>query len=421
MTTPHSATPGCPEVSVVVPTYNRAPLLHRTLAALAAQRPTGPAFEVVVSDDGSADDTRAVVDAFADRLTLRYHFQPDEGFRVAEARNAGARLASAPVLAFLDTGVLVGPDFVAAHRAAHQGTLGTAGPGRAVIGYTYGYNPYDPCPGLAELLAELPPAEVVARLADTRSFQDMRHPEFAAVDFDLSRLAAPWMLSWTVNLSVRAEDFRAVGGFDEGFRSWGVEDLEFGYRTAGHGVRFAVSRDAWAIETPHDRDTEANLASSRRNARRFLDKHGEPPVELYWAIYSRGILVPLEQELRTLSGWAEQARDLDVRAELAAAVEALPAGGRIAAIGCGGVLPPSWPATGTLVDFDEELLRQAAADRPAAPARLAIGLRTPYDDASFDLVVVSSRLTGLHDRWGDDLRAEAHRIGRDVRVHLPAQ
>ncbi|GAA2713033.1 hypothetical protein [Actinoplanes palleronii] len=46
----------------------------------------------------------------------------------------------------------------------------------------------------------------------------------------------------------------------------------------------------------------------------------------------------------------------------------------------------------------------------------AIGLRTPLPPQSMDLVVVTSRLDGLRDRWGDRLLAEAHRIGRRVIV-----
>src|SRR6185437_9620708 len=81
------------DASVIVPTYNRSALLRRTLASLERQRTGGVAFEVVVADDGSADDSRSVVAQFAERLEVRYVFQEDQGYRAAAARNGGARIA----------------------------------------------------------------------------------------------------------------------------------------------------------------------------------------------------------------------------------------------------------------------------------------------------------------------------------------
>src|SRR5713226_2419893 len=121
-----------PRISVIVPSYNRCGLLRQTLESLAGQHFPADDFEVVVADDGSSDGTQAMVASFAGRLRLRYCFQEDQGYRVAAARNAGARLATAPVLAFVDSGTLAGPDFVRGHLAAQ------AREGRAVLGYCFG-------------------------------------------------------------------------------------------------------------------------------------------------------------------------------------------------------------------------------------------------------------------------------------------
>jgi glycosyltransferase involved in cell wall biosynthesis len=87
-----------PDVSVVVPTYNRAHLLGDGLASLLAQ--DGVALEVVVVDDGSTDGTRDVVAAIGDgRIT--YLARPHEG--IAAARNAGIAAARAPFVAFHDS------------------------------------------------------------------------------------------------------------------------------------------------------------------------------------------------------------------------------------------------------------------------------------------------------------------------------
>src|SRR5690242_11297249 len=149
--------PTPPLMSVVVPTYNRAPLLRRTLALLADQR-GAPPFEVIVADDGSADDSEQVAASFGDRLVIRYCRQEDEGYRVAKARNMGAAIARSPILMFLDCGTLAGPELLAGHlrhHTEHRQDPGLPTHGPAVIGYTYGYRPYDPTPGLAEAFAVL--------------------------------------------------------------------------------------------------------------------------------------------------------------------------------------------------------------------------------------------------------------------------
>ncbi|MEY2567264.1 MAG: hypothetical protein QOE35_1793 [Actinomycetota bacterium] len=86
-----------PALSVVVPTYNRARALEATVRSVLAQQ--GAAVEVVVADDGSVDDTAEVVAAIGDPR-VRYVAQDNAGG--CAARNAGARVATAPVLAFLD-------------------------------------------------------------------------------------------------------------------------------------------------------------------------------------------------------------------------------------------------------------------------------------------------------------------------------
>ena len=86
-----------PTVSVVIPTYNRA---TRVSAALdSALRQGVPDIEIVVVDDGSQDDTHAVVAAYGDRV--RYVHQPNAG--VGAARNTGIRHAKGTFVAFLDS------------------------------------------------------------------------------------------------------------------------------------------------------------------------------------------------------------------------------------------------------------------------------------------------------------------------------
>ena len=406
-----------PAVSVVIPTYNRHELLRRTLESLCAQRFDADAMEVVVSDDGSADATESVARSFADhRLRLRYVFQPDEGVRIAAARNNGARAATAPVLLFLDTGVLAGPDLVSTHLAVHASSRPDA-PGPAVLGYTYGYNPFDPYPGLAELLAANSPEQVRELLGNEERFRDKRHPDFARFDFDLGRMHTPWTLLWTMNASIRAADFHAVGGFDEGFRSWGGEDVDLGWRLAAHGVPFVAAREAWAIESPHERDLEANIASNRRNVGRLFEKAPTLLTELYSTIYSQRPMAPLEDEYVALLGWSEKSRATDPAPQWDTQVGGLGAE-RVAVFGAGTTPVPADAAAWTLFDFDDELLRQRT-DPAGHTALHRLGVRTGYPDGAFDTVVITSRLTGLWPRWGREIKQEAARLAPDVRILFP--
>lgn len=89
-----------PRVSVVIPAYNASSFIASTLETVAAQ--TFRDFEVVVVDDGSSDDTAAVVDAFlrAKGLPGKAVRQPNK--KIAGARNTGVREARGSLIAFLD-------------------------------------------------------------------------------------------------------------------------------------------------------------------------------------------------------------------------------------------------------------------------------------------------------------------------------
>jgi glycosyltransferase involved in cell wall biosynthesis len=99
------------DVSVVIPSYNRAKLLPFTLDAVLGQ--SLPPREVIVVDDGSRDDTAAVLARY--QPAVRVITIENSGSIVA--RNAGLRQASAPVVAFCDSDDLWRPEFLATMAA----------------------------------------------------------------------------------------------------------------------------------------------------------------------------------------------------------------------------------------------------------------------------------------------------------------
>ena len=105
------------EISVVIPTRNRAALLDESLASLAAQTASGR-FEVVVVSDGSTDDTSAVCDRWAARMPLMLVESPAAGISVA--KNIGVDAASAPLLLFFDDDDVADSDLVSRHLDMHR-------------------------------------------------------------------------------------------------------------------------------------------------------------------------------------------------------------------------------------------------------------------------------------------------------------
>ena len=87
-----------PLFSVVIPTYNRAEKLQRTIESVLAQ--SFPSFEVLVMDDGSTDSTRAIVGSFNDSR-IQYDWAPNSG-GPATPRNRGIDAAMTDWVCFLD-------------------------------------------------------------------------------------------------------------------------------------------------------------------------------------------------------------------------------------------------------------------------------------------------------------------------------
>ena len=121
---------GRADISLVVNTFRKPAHLALVLESIRRQEGVDGRFEVIVSDDGSDDDTRSVVETAAARAPFPITFTtlPHDGFRLARTRNQGARLAGGRALLFLDGDCVAPRDHVAAH-------LERLRPGRALLGY----------------------------------------------------------------------------------------------------------------------------------------------------------------------------------------------------------------------------------------------------------------------------------------------
>ncbi|MEA2374110.1 MAG: hypothetical protein QOD53_573, partial [Thermoleophilaceae bacterium] len=236
------------ELTVVVPTRDRAGVLERCLDSIAAQRVEG--LQVVVADDGSGDRTSELLAARGDVEALEL----PPGGRSA-ARNAALRQARGRLVLFLDDDVLATDgllarhlDHHARHPAEHEALVGPV---------TW-----------APELRITPHMQWLERGGPLFAFDTIDDPEH--VD---------WHHFCTANVSVKRA-FLDPDPFDEALER--SVDVELGYRLARRGMRLRYDPAALVhhLRTDTPATTERRMLVVGRSARRMHRKHpeiAEPP------------------------------------------------------------------------------------------------------------------------------------------------
>lgn len=239
------------KITLLISTYNRPDALDVVLGSVAAQ--TRMPDEVVVCDDGSGETTREVIDSWRSRLPvpLIHSWQPDEGFRLAASRNRGIAASTGDYIVQIDGDVMLERHFVADHAAK-------ATPGFYIKGSRVRLTPE----ASRRICGE---GKAISVPFFSRDVLKDRMKNF--------RCAPLGMLYGTryrrdgvaigCNMSFWRDDFIRVGGYDENFVGWGVEDTDLCMRLEAAGVRtFKMFRmglcwHLWHRESPHPRLAEA--------------------------------------------------------------------------------------------------------------------------------------------------------------------
>lgn len=207
-------------LAVIVTTYNWPQALNRVLKSLCNQSYSH--YEIIIADDGSTEETKALIDAFKERasISLTHCWQADEGFRAAQIRNLAVSWAKSDYLVFIDGDCVPGFDFVARHaKLAEKGWLVKGN--RILLNQRFTSKILQEDIAIEKWgLKDWGLARVTGKI---NRFMPLIH-----LPFSLGRKASPrrWQGAKTCNLGIWRQDFIAVNGFDESFIGWGYEDSD---------------------------------------------------------------------------------------------------------------------------------------------------------------------------------------------------
>lgn len=234
-----------PELSVVIPTYNRLETLRVVIPSLLQQTLAPERYEILVADSRSNDGTDAyLADIAAAHARVRHLPGPYTGR--AMARNAGIAAARGRVVMFTDADIIASPDLLARHLAHHASEKRVA-----VVGMELQVN------SVADY----------GRLRDDPNQRRPLHP--------MKRKKLSWLYFLTGNASVKKADLDRVGRFDESFTGYGHEDLELGFRLERAGLTIVYEPAAidyhWHPVPYAEQKKKMELAG--RSTVRFYRKH----------------------------------------------------------------------------------------------------------------------------------------------------
>ena len=209
------------ELTVIVPTRNRPVSLAETVSCLSRQELSPAAYEIVVIDDGSVPPVVLPQNQPGPQLTVVRHSYGER----SGARNAGAAAARGNIIVFVDDDITVHSDFLLRHLDAHH-----RWPGALVV-------------GSVALPSEQMP----------KPFVHFRQKlEQSGIPESEGPTAVP-NLCTAANMSIKRDDFQAIGGFDTDIVSG--EDQDFALRHRSRGGTIVFLPDAVAIH----RDTALTI------------------------------------------------------------------------------------------------------------------------------------------------------------------
>jgi glycosyltransferase involved in cell wall biosynthesis len=236
-----------PSISVLFATYNEPQWLEWVLWGYATQNLRD--FEVIVVDDGSRDDTRAVIDRLRPQLPyrLRHFWQPDEGYQKCKGMNRGILLAESDYLVFTDGDCIPRADFLDWHlRLRQRGRFLTGGYCKLPLALSQRITREDILSGRATDYAWL-----AANGLERHTLKLRLRSNWSRTLGNRLTPVKPRLHGH--NASVWKDDVLRVNGWDERMQ-YGGQDLELGERLVNAGVRGKTIRfSAICVHLEHKR------------------------------------------------------------------------------------------------------------------------------------------------------------------------
>ena len=202
-------------LTIIIPTYNRAETLEMCLKALAEQSAPARSFQVIVVDDGSTDDTRERAGRFSDGTFGGFRYIRQENSGQNAARNRAITEAAGDVLLFINDDTIAEKNMIREHEACRSRYPGD---NVAIL-------------GRVTLSPELVSASPLSRLHLDTAFARWQ-----------GEMELDWHAFYTCNLSVKKSFLMQNGLFDTALRYH--DDIELGSRLAAHGLRVIYDPEA---------------------------------------------------------------------------------------------------------------------------------------------------------------------------------
>lgn len=214
-----------PSTSLVIATYNWPQALELCLLSVLNQKRMPD--EIVIADDGSKPDTRALIDQYRAKFSipLQHIWHPDEGFKLAQIRNKANVAARGDYLIQVDGDLILHPGFIYDHCDA-------AKPGHFIGG------------SRVIMSRELSDKIFREKDVDVALFQKGIRNRFNGIHSSLlGRIASAFISTNNAfnirgcNMSYWRKDFMAVNGYDEQYSGWGREDTDLVFRMYHSGLK----------------------------------------------------------------------------------------------------------------------------------------------------------------------------------------
>ncbi len=267
-----------PRCSVIIPYMDRIDLLRWTLRSLARQT-TDISFEVLVVDDGSEVAPETMLDA--QDLPANFEVLHQDNRGSAAARNTGWLHAKGDIVIFLDCDQITKPDFIEQHCALFDAVD-------------------QPILQIATRRNLHKDAKIdLDRMGDLAFVRDERMHFFRNTSFNMTNLESSWHHCFSHNISTQRENLIRHGGFDTGFKGWGFEDCEIGYKFERAGVPLVITPGPLTFHQFHEqRMTPAKFKKWRANLDHFMAKHPTPEVNAQMVLVG-----PTDPDNHTSARW----------------------------------------------------------------------------------------------------------------------